>query len=59
MWNDDLEISLHTIALSMDEWFDEYDILPDMMDIEGLCVSLDEHPDFMGAGVPASMTWDD
>jgi hypothetical protein len=62
----DFDIALHALALSVDEGmeYDEYgDPLyddPDIFDIEGLTVPLEEYeqPDFMGAGVPASMTWD-
>lgn len=62
----DFETALHAVALGIDEGM-EYDEDgqpmyedPDLFDIEGLMVPLEEYdsPDFMGAGVPASLTFD-
>lgn len=39
MFNEELEIALHRVALAMDEWDADVDI----MDIEGLCVSFDDY----------------
>jgi len=38
MFNDELEIALHRVALGMDEGMDV-----DIMDIEGLCVPFDDY----------------
>ena len=62
----DMDINLHAVALMVDECMAELDEIgcycdePDLMDIEGVCVPLEEYdaPDYMGAGVPASLTFD-
>lgn len=54
MFNDELEIALHAVALSIDEADVSDD--PDLMDIEGLCVSPVEVYDY--DTVPHSLSFD-
>ena len=60
MFDDEFDIALYRVALVLPEW--ELDELglddPDLMDIEGLCVSWDEYDEDVYDTVPRSLSFE-